>query len=464
MYLVSYRRNREVLYETPRQVPLNGSVNATVARSQINEVLAAGHEALTEIESKALLAAFGVPTTIPQPAYSAQGAVQIARSVSYPIVMKIHSPQILHKTEVQGVMLGIANDDEVQQVFKEMVERARRLRPDAEIQGVTIQPMLASAEGIELIVGAKKDPVFGAVMMVGAGGITAEIVGDRALELPPLNERLALRMVNSLRIKPLLYGFRGRKAVNIDKLVEILMRFSYLISENPSIAELDVNPLLVTADGVTALDARVILDRRTAESKPRPYSHLAIRPYPEEYVRCSTLKDGTRVVLRPIRPEDEPMWHDHLKKCSQRSIWLRFRYLFKESTHEMATRFCFVDYDRTMAIVAEIERNKNHEIIGVARLVADADHRKAEYAILLADEWQGRGLGNLLTDFCIDICGSWEIDRVYAETTIDNVPMQKILSRHNFKQVKAAAGEVLYETNLGNRGNTPVCKASRGHC
>jgi acetyltransferase len=451
MYLVSYRRNREVLYETPRQVPVNGTVDTRAARILIDEVAATGRDILTEIESKGLLQAFGIPTSVPQPAYSADGAVEVARELGYPIVMKVHSPQILHKTEVQGVVIGLANDSEVRKAFEEMVARAKRLRPDAEIHGVTLQPMIAVADGIELIVGAKKDPVFGAVMMVGAGGITAEVLGDRALELPPLNERLAHRMLESLRIRPLLHGFRGRRAVDVDRLVEVLMRLSYLISENPRIAELDVNPLLVTADGTTALDARVILDRPVLAQDPRPYSHLAIRPYPEEYSSCVALKDGTKVMLRPIRPEDEPKWHDFMKNCSQHSIWLRFRYLFKETTHEMATRFCFVDYDRTLAIVAEITDGKDPQIIGVARLVADADHGRAEYAVLVADEWQGRGLGNLLTDYCFQICGSWGVDRVYAEATTENDRMQKILRRHGCDERRSVDGEVLYEARLSSR-------------
>jgi acetyltransferase len=356
--------------------------------------------------------------------------------------MKIDSPQISHKTEVQGVKLGVATDEEVRLTYVEMVGRAKKMRPDAVIQGVTIQPMLASAEGIELIVGAKQDPVFGAVMMVGAGGITAEVLGDRALELPPLNDRLARRMLDSLRIKPLLYGFRGRPAVNIDKLVEVLMRFSYLIAENPAISELDVNPLLVTAEGAVALDARVIVKKSTPM---RPYSHLAIRPYPEEYVRSTTLKDGTHLLLRPIRPEDEPGWHQFMHNCSERSIWLRFRYLFKETTHEMAARFCFVDYDRTMAIAAEIENGGERQIIGVARLLADADHRNAEYAALIADAWQGRGLGSMLTDFAMEICSSWGINRIYCETTNDNERMQLILAHRDFKLISDVEGEQLFE-------------------
>ncbi len=448
MYLVSYRRNREILYETPRQIPLNGLVNTKLARNQIDDAVAAGRHTLTEPESKALLAEFGIPTTMPQPAYSPTGAVALAHQIGYPVVMKINSPQILHKTEVQGVVLGIASDEKVQHEFQEMVGRAKRLRPDAEINGVTLQHMLASAEGVELIVGAKKDPVFGAMMMVGAGGIAAEVLGDRALELPPLNERLARRMLDSLRLRPMLYGFRGRRAINVDRLIEVLMRFSYLIAENPCIAELDVNPLLATADDAVALDARVILDPRCAGDRPRPYSHLAIRPYPEEYIRQAKLRDDTEVLLRPIQPEDEPMWHELLKNCSERSIWLRFRYLFKETTHEMATRFCFVDYDRTMAIVAEVETGGKRQLVGVGRLVADPEHREAEYAVLVADAWQRRGLGTQITDYCFEICSTWGIDRVYAETTADNRPMQSILRRHNFTAKKATEREMLYEASL----------------
>jgi acetyltransferase len=451
MYLVSYRRNREILYETPRQVPMVGSTDTAAARALIEEAAADGRATLTEIESKTLLNVFGIPSTVPQPAYSSLGAVEIAHQIGYPVVMKINSPQILHKTEVQGVALGIANDEELKREYEEMTERAKRLRPDAEVNGVTLQPMVASADGVELIVGAKRDPVFGAVMMVGAGGITAEVLGDRALELPPLNDRLAHRMLESLRIRPLLHGFRGRRPVDIDRLVEVLMRFSYLIAENPAIKELDVNPLLVTAEGATALDARVILDQQTTALNPQPYSHLAIRPYPDEYVRRGNLKDGRSMLLRPIRPEDEPMWHQLLKICSQRSIWQRFRYLFKETTHEMATRFCFVDYDRTLAIVAETEIAGERQLVGVARLVADADHSNAEYAVLVADDWQGLGLGNFLTDFCFEICGTWGIDRVYAETTTDNLRMQNILRRHNFELKKANDGEMLYQAILTGR-------------
>ena len=219
--------------------------------------------------------------------------------------------------------------------------------------------MISSPVGRELIVGARRDAVFGTVLLVGAGGTAAELFQDRALELPPLSERLARRMLESLRSWPLLQGYRGRPGVNIERLIEVLMRLSYLVADYPEIEELDVNPLFVTPDDVMALDARIILDHELVFNPPRPYAHLAIRPYPDEYRRPAKLKDGTQVLLRPIKPEDEPLWHDLLASCSRESLWFRFRYLFKETTHEMATRFCFIDYDREIAIVAELERRRS---------------------------------------------------------------------------------------------------------
>lgn len=470
-YLDTYRRNREILYDTPRLVSLAKWLDARAARDQIDGLLAEGRETLTEVESKTLLGAFGIQSTVPLPAQTSAEAVSIANQLGYPVVMKIHSPQILHKTEVHGVVTGVSSDEKVRRVFQEMVARARQMRPDANVQGVTVQPMITSGEGIELIVGAKTDPVFGAVLMVGAGGITAEVLRDRALELPPLNERMARRMLESLRIRPLLEGFRGRSPVDVDRLVEVLMRVSYLIADNPAIAELDINPLLVAPEGVTALDARVVLDRRAAVEKPRPYSHLAIRPYPDEYVRRETLRDGANVVLRPIQPEDEPMWHELLARCSARTLWQRFRYVFKETTHEMATRFCFIDYDRTMAIVAEVEDGEERRLIGVGRLVADADHRNAEFAVLVDDQWQGRGVGKMLTSYCIEICRTWGINRVVAEITSDNLRMQQIFRDKHFEQTKSVDQELLYELRLNDNSTCrrgphafqPATDSAAGH-
>ncbi len=324
-----------------------------------------------------------------------------------------------------------------------MVRSAKAHNGEARIEGVTIQRMISVPRGCEMIVGAKRDPVFGMVLMAGAGGIQAELFRDRALELPPLTERLARRMLESLRSWPLLKNFRGRPAMNIDRLVEVLMRLSYLVADYPEIKELDVNPLLVTPEEVVALDARIVLDHEVLLQPVEPYSHLAIRPYPEEFIRKAKLKDGRAVLLRPIKPEDEPMWHALLAACSRESLWFRFRYIFKETTHEMAARFCFIDYDREIAIVAEIEEESERKLLGVGRLVADADRQDAEYAVLIADAWQDLGLGSLLTDYCMEIAQKWGVHRVWAETTTHNRRMISIFKRHNFTFAEPDGDEIL---------------------
>jgi acetyltransferase len=293
--------------------------------------------------------------------------------------------------------------------------------------------MVPQANGFEMILGAKRDPTFGTVIMVGMGGIAAEVFRDRALGLPPLNERLSRRMLESLRTWPLLRGYRGRPGVDLDRLIEVMMRFSYLVADYPEIAELDINPLFITPDEVIALDARVVIDRELVGKTIRPYSHLCIRPYPEGYEREAKLKDGTRVLLRPIKPEDEPLWHEMLAVSSRESIRMRFRYIFKETTHEMAVPYCFIDYDREMAIVAEVGKDGERKMIGVGRLVADPDLWTAEYAVFVADPWQNNGLGGTLTDYCLEIAQNWGIKKVVAETTPDNIRMLTIFQRRGFQ-------------------------------
>jgi len=420
MHLVSYARNLRILHETPRDIPLEFSFDRTRLRGVFDTILAEGSEILSENVSKAFLEAYEIPVTKPHLARTAQHAAEIARDVGYPVVMKIHSPQITHKTDVGGVMLNLTNDDEVIHAFEEMTGRAKQKRPEADIIGATVQKMVTYPHGFELIMGAKKDPVFGSVIMVGMGGTAAEVFRDRALGLPPLSESLARNMLESLKSWPLLRGYRGGPGVNIDRLIEIIMRFSYLVADYPEIKELDINPLLCTPEHVIALDARVVVDRDLVGRAVRPYAHLAIRPYPDEYVTERTLKDGTPVVLRPIKPEDEPMWHDLVAACSTETIWFRFRYLFKETTHEMAARFCFTDYDRELGIVAEVQEDGTRKLIGVGRLVADVNHESAEYGVIVADRWQGHGLGGLLTDYSLDVAKRWGVNRLVAETTKNN--------------------------------------------
>ena len=433
MYLVSYARNREILYETPRNIPLEFPLDRSKLRPVFDTILSSGRDLLTESMSKALLEAYEIPISKPFAAHSVDDAVRLAKRIGYPVAMKLMSPQITHKTDVGGVKLDLADERAVAAAYEQIIKSAQERRPEAQVEGVTVQEMVTAPVSYELIVGVKRDPVFGAVLLVGAGGITTELYQDRALGLPPLNERLARSMLESLKSWPLLTGYRGKPGVNVDRLIEILMRFSYLVADYPEIMELDVNPLLVTKTEAIALDARIVLDHDALLEPPRPYSHLAIRPYPDEYTKEVHLEDGTQVLLRPIKPEDEPMWREMLANCSQESIWFRFRYLFKKATHEMATRFCFIDYDREIAIVAELETDGVRKLVGVGRLVADADHTNAEFAVLVVDAYQKRGLGSLLTDYTLQICRDWGIRHVVAETAPDNQRMLGIFKHRGFE-------------------------------
>ncbi len=443
MHLVSYARNLTTLHETPRDLPMSFTLDRQRLRRVFDTIFTEGNEVLSENLSKAFLEAYEIPVTKPYLARSPDEAVEVARRCGYPVVLKIHSPQITHKTDVGGVVLNLSNDAAVRQAFERIVKTAAEKRPDAEIVGVTVQKMVSYPVSFELILGTKKDPVFGAVIMVGMGGVAAEVFRDRALALPPLNESLARRALESLKSWPLLRGYRGRPGANIDRLIEILMRFSYLVADYPEIKELDVNPLLVTPDDVIALDARVVVDRELAAHAVRPYQHLAIRPYPEEFVTERQMKDGSKVVLRPVKPEDEPLWHDLVASCSTETIRFRFRYLFKSTTHEMASRFCFIDYDREMAIVAEVGQNGDRKLIGVGRLVADVDHHTAEYGVIVADQWQGHGVGALLTDYCLEVAKRWGIRRVVAETTKDNVRARGLFRNRGFTIDESREGDVL---------------------
>lgn len=430
MTLVDYGKNLKALYETPKDIPVEFSIDRKAFRKKFDNIITEGNPILSEATSKSLLEAYGIPTTLPRAASSAQQAVQIANEIGYPVVLKILSPQITHKTEVGGVVLNLTDSDAVTKAFTEITTRAANLRPDAEIEGVTVQPMVIQDGGVELILGIKQDPVFGAVMMIGTGGIYAELFRDSTLELPPLNEKLARRMLEKLKIYPLLSGYRGKAPVNVDKLLEVLIRMSYLAADYPEITELDINPLLATPGGVIALDGRVVIDLKRESTEP--YAHLALRPYPEEYIREISLSDGTSVKLRPIKPEDELLWLRMLGSCSRETIYQRFRYFFFWNSHEVAVRYCFIDYSREIAIVAETVVNGEKELIGVGRMVADPDQETVEYAVLVPEAWQNKRLGSQLTDFCMEISQRWKMRKVVAQTTTDNARMINVFKKRGF--------------------------------
>lgn len=435
MHLVSSAQNLELLYETPRALPTAFAGDLPRLRALLTASRSQADDVLPEIPSKSLLEAYDIPVTEPRLAHSDTEAVEAARQIGYPVVLKVHSPEITHKTDVGGVVLNVRNDAEVRAAFHSIETSVRNNRPEATLAGVTVQRGIDLSGGIELMLGARRDPVFGAVVMVGMGGVTAEVLRDRTVGLPPLNERLARRMLESLRAWPLLQGYRGRPGVHLDRLTEILIRFSSLIANHPEISELDVNPLFVREQEVIALDARVVLARASLAGSGQPvepYAHLAIRPIPDRFRRTVRLKEGTELLLRPIQPEDEPRWREMIAGCSPESLHSRFQSAVVGPTHQFACRYCFIDYDREMAIVAEVERADTPCLVGVGRLVTDPARQDAELAVLVVDAWQGQGLGELLTDYCLEIAQEWGVNQVTAETTPDNVRMVAILRERGF--------------------------------
>jgi acetyltransferase len=433
MTLSHYSNNLEMLYETPKEVPVSFEYDRNELRKKYLEEIFPKAQILNEDDSKMLVNDYGIDTTHPTPVATEDEAVKIAQKKGYPVVLKIYSPDITHKSDVGGVALNIKDDEMVRATFRNMVKTAAEKRPDAKIEGVTVQRMVDTKGAVELIVGTKKDPEFGTIMLVGMGGTSAELFKDKRLEFPPLNEQLARQMLESLKIYPLLEGYRGDAPKNIDKLIEALIRMSYLAADYPEIKELDINPLIVTPNDVIALDARIVVDEDVLKNPVKDYSHLILRPYPESLISNTKLKDNSPITLRPIKPEDEPMWLKLLASCSKESIYHRFRYDFYFDSHEVASQYCFIDYDREIAIVAEIEEDGEKQLIGVGRLIADPDVEVMEYAVLITDKWQKKELGFILTEYCLEIARSRDIKKLIAETTRDNKPMISVFRKLNFK-------------------------------
>jgi acetyltransferase len=432
MTLVHYAENLEMLFETPKEIPVSFSYDRDALRKKYVREVFPKNRILSENDSKMLITDYGIPATHPQLAVTEDEAVAIAHEKGYPVVLKIQSPDVTHKSDVGGVLLNISGDDMLRAAYRQLLENIRRYLPSARIDGVTVQKMADVQNAVELIVGFKKEKMFGTVMLVGMGGITAELFKDRRLEFPPLNERLARQMIESLKIYPLLKGYRGSPPKAVDKLVEVLIRLSYLAADYPEIEELDINPLLVTPKEVIALDARIVIDPEELGKETMDYRHLLMRPYPERLIKKAALRDGTEVTLRPVKPEDEPLWLEMLGNCSKESIYHRFRIDFQYRSHEIATQFCYIDYDREMAIVAEIEENGTRVLAGEGRLLADPDLEMAEYAIIVADRWQRKDLGFLLTEYCLQIARMVGIKRVVAETTTDNKGMLRLFKKLGF--------------------------------
>jgi acetyltransferase len=428
-----YSDNLRALYETPSAAP--DLQHDDVGRHRVADILAtaraAGRTLLTEFESKEVLAAYAIPTIDTRVAATADEAVAAAEAIGYPIVLKLHSETIAHKTDVGGIAFSLETAAAVRAAY-DAIRRTVTARAGAHhVLGVTVQPMVSRRDGYELIVGSSLDPQFGPVLLFGSGGQMVEIYQDRALALPPLNTTLARRMMEQTRVFSALQGIRGRAPVDLAALDRLLVRFSQLVVEQRWIKEVDINPLLASPEGLVALDARIVLHEASVAEDALPT--LAIRPYPVQYVGAWTLKSGTDVTIRPIRPEDEPLIVRFHETVSERSVYFRYLHMMglgHRIAHERLTRVCFIDYAREMALVAEQRDAAGQPVIlAVGRLIKLRGTNEAEFAILVADAAQRQGLGAELLRRLVRVGRDEKLARIVASIDPDNREMQ-IVSEH----------------------------------
>ncbi len=430
-----YSYNQKGLYETPALILYSESIDRDAAQKIINYAKNSGRTLLTEFESKQLLKAYGIPTVETKIAKNLPEALEAAAQIGYPVVLKLHSETITHKTDVGGVKLNLTNEEEVKEAFLAMQEDISA----TDFFGVTVQPML-KLEGYELIIGSSVDPQFGPVLLFGTGGQLVEVVQDRSLGLPPLNSTLARRMMEQTKIYQALKGVRGRKPVDLDALEQLIVLFSQLVIEQPGIKEIEINPLLASSEGLIALDARVVLYDRNVKEEDLPSS--AIRPYPLQYVSCGKLKDGKEITIRPIRPEDEPLAVNFSRELSEQSVYNRYFHLINVQnllSHERLARICFVDYDQEMALVANYENpeTKEHEILAIARLSkVHGSPQQAELGLLVSDRQQRQGLGTILGERLLEIGRQEGLKFIIADILAENKPMQNLCQKLGFNLEK----------------------------
>lgn len=448
MYMWRYTYNLRGLYETPVSSGNLDSSRETQSQTKafLETIRAAGRTVLTEAESKHVLALYGIPVVETRLAKNDSEAADFAQAIGFPVVLKLNSETITHKSDVGGVKLNLPSREAVVQAYREIESSVREKAGPQHFQGVSVQPMVKGG-GYELILGSSVDPQFGPVILFGSGGELVEVYRDRALALPPLNSTLAMRLIEQTKISRALEGVRGRAAVNQSALENVLADFSRLVIEQRWIKELDINPLLASPEGVIALDARILLqDPQTPEeSLPRP----AIRPYPLRYVSPWITKNGMKVTLRPIRPEDEPAMARFHETLSDRSVYLRFFHTTKLSSrvaHERLMSKCFIDYDREMALVADWENpaGGEHEILAVGRLTRMPGSREGEVAVLVADPFHHQGLGSELLGRLIQVARDEKLARVHAMILLENMGMRALAVRYGFEVVRDADLSVIH--------------------
>lgn len=431
-FLTTHCDNQRLLMQVPGPLAPSSAPDIAAARTLIQQVLQEGRSLLDGIEARAVLQAFGIPVNPCVACASVEAAVSAAEALGYPVAMKIHSHDITHKSDVGGVRLSLGSREAVQQAYAEMLATVRARQPAAHILGVTLEPMVHSRHARELMIGVLRDPVFGPAISFGAGGVNVEVLRDRAIALPPLNTFLSERMIDQTRIATLLGAYRGQPAVPRAALVQVLRCVSELCSEVPELVGLDINPLLADENGVLAIDARITIAAVPATQER--YAHMAIHPYPVDLVSRLQLHDGTVVTIRPIRPEDAALEQRFMASLSSQTKHFRFMEELKELSRDLLVRFTQLDYDRELALIAVLEAggDKPETEIGVARYVRNPDGRTCEFALVVADAWQGKGIGTRLMQDLMQAAAARGFRELEGEVLTDNNNMLQLMQDLGF--------------------------------
>ncbi len=429
MYMYNYTQNLELLYQTPAVLSVE-QPRLTCLKGILRKAFHDGRKILNLLESMSFLEAYKIPTVKTIAALTPEEAVAASSKLGYPVVLKALSPQISHKSKIGGIVLNICSQSEAKTFFREIADRVKNLSPAAEFQGVAVQPMLRRKVN-ELIIGSKKDSQFGPIILFGTGGTATEMFNDISIGFPPLNQTLARRLIEDTAIYR--YATSIERPLNLPLIEKILAKFSQLVTDFPEIKEIDINPLIVTDKNATAVDARIVVDwgrmmREVADHQDK----CLVASYPKKYVAARRLKDGTKVLLHPVKPEDEMHFNEFLKSLSVETMRFRFFEIIKEMSHEMLTRYCNLDYDREIAVVAELQ-NGNKPIIGAVRLILDPGGKSGEFAVLVADKLQGLGLGSKLMDLLIEIGNDMRVDKIYGYVSANNYKMLKLCQKKGFK-------------------------------
>lgn len=429
-HLSTYYRNQRLLRQTPGSFSHHVEPDVEGARLIIEGVMQEHRKVLTEMESKALLSAFHIPVAQTMVARSPGEALLIAQQMAFPVAMKVNSPDITHKSDVGGVLLNLNDAHEVRAAYQHMQETVRRNCPDAHLDGVSIEPMIVKPNGRELMVGVTTDPVFGPVITFGSGGTTVEIMGNRAVALPPLNKFLAGELIKDARVSKMLDSFRQMAPANREALEDVLLRVSEMVCELSLLKEMDINPLILDEQGALAADARVIVEYRPPDIDR--YAHMAICPYPAQLVRHWQLADGTDITIRPIRPEDAELDQRFVRELSEESKYFRFMNTMHELSESMLVSLTQIDYSREMALIAVIQEQDREIALGVARYAVNPDGASCKFALVVADNVTGKGLGQKLMISLMEAARERGLKTIEGEVLKNNHNMLKLMNRLGF--------------------------------